>query len=198
MSSTARLTVLMEFWFSRFHRFGQLGLPVADNGRIPIVIRESNKVSQNTSLICWRRNINELISLVNRYGIRVDPVQWIIVLTGRDEGSGWPSGILLICKWYLSSVSILWNDFIETLFCVYRFIGAHCHLSADRTWSLSSTWIDRQYPANNQIKNTIFLNSILEYNSWGRWNAGACHQYHCTGTDTDGHYSRERSLVQFE
>lgn len=135
------------------------------------------------------KNINESISLVNRYGIRVDPVQWIIVLTGRDEGSGWPSGILLICKWFLSSICILWNDLTKTLFCVYRFIGAHYHLSADRTWSLSSTWICQQLSMINQIKNTI-LYSILEYNSWGRWNAGACHQYHCTGTDTDGHNSR--------
>lgn len=33
-----------------------------------------------------------------RYGIRVDPFQWFIVLTGRDEGSGVPSIILLLCN----------------------------------------------------------------------------------------------------
>lgn len=35
---------------------------------------------------------------INRYGIRVDPIQWFIVLTGRDEGAGLPSIILLLCK----------------------------------------------------------------------------------------------------
>lgn len=33
-----------------------------------------------------------------RYGIRVDPLQWFNVLTGQDEGAGFPSVILLICK----------------------------------------------------------------------------------------------------
>lgn len=32
-----------------------------------------------------------------RYGVRVDPVQWFVVLTGRDEGAGVPSIILLSC-----------------------------------------------------------------------------------------------------
>lgn len=33
-----------------------------------------------------------------KYGFRVDPVQWFIVLTGKDEGEGVPSVILVICK----------------------------------------------------------------------------------------------------
>lgn len=39
------------------------------------------------------------LSVINffRYGVRVDPVQWFIVLTGKDEGAGVPSIILLFC-----------------------------------------------------------------------------------------------------
>lgn len=33
-----------------------------------------------------------------KYGIRIDPMQWIIVLTGKGEGEGYPSLILLACK----------------------------------------------------------------------------------------------------
>lgn len=33
-----------------------------------------------------------------RYGIRVDPVQWFVVLTGRNEGQGHPSLLLILCK----------------------------------------------------------------------------------------------------
>jgi diacylglycerol O-acyltransferase 1 len=34
-----------------------------------------------------------------KYGFRVDPMQWFIVLTGRNEGdSSYPSIILGICK----------------------------------------------------------------------------------------------------
>lgn len=33
-----------------------------------------------------------------KYGIRIDPAQWIIVLTGSNEGEGHPSIILLLCK----------------------------------------------------------------------------------------------------
>lgn len=37
-----------------------------------------------------------LLENLIKYGIRVDPVQWFIVLTGRDEGSGVPSILLLL------------------------------------------------------------------------------------------------------
>lgn len=40
-----------------------------------------------------------------RYGIRVDPIQWFIVLSGRDEGAGFPSIILLICQWKLFNIT---------------------------------------------------------------------------------------------
>lgn len=33
-----------------------------------------------------------------RYGIRVDPVQWFTVLTGKGEGEGYPSLLLISCK----------------------------------------------------------------------------------------------------
>lgn len=35
-----------------------------------------------------------------RYGIRVDPVQWFTVLTGKGEGEGYPSVLLISCKYY--------------------------------------------------------------------------------------------------
>lgn len=37
-----------------------------------------------------------------KYGIRIDPLQWIIVITGRDEGEGYPSIILVVCELKIS------------------------------------------------------------------------------------------------
>lgn len=34
-----------------------------------------------------------------RYGIRVDPIQWLAVLGGRGEGSHWPALLLLACNY---------------------------------------------------------------------------------------------------
>lgn len=44
----------------------------------------------------------------SRYGIRVDPVQWFIVLTGQDEGAGdsAPSIILLLCMYELHTYKL--------------------------------------------------------------------------------------------
>lgn len=39
-----------------------------------------------------------LLENLLKYGIRIDPLQWIVVITGRDEGEGFPSVILVICK----------------------------------------------------------------------------------------------------
>lgn len=39
-----------------------------------------------------------LLENLIKYGIRVDPIQWFIVLSGRDEGTGVPTIILLLCK----------------------------------------------------------------------------------------------------
>ncbi|XP_063702769.1 diacylglycerol O-acyltransferase 1 [Culicoides brevitarsis] len=66
------------------------------------------------SLFSWSSNFNNFTGLVNwgfllltiggfrlllenfiKYGIRIDPMQWIIVLTGEGEGEGYPSLILL-------------------------------------------------------------------------------------------------------
>lgn len=44
MSSTARLSVLMEFGLSRFHRSGQLGLSAIDHGRLQVTVGKSIKV----------------------------------------------------------------------------------------------------------------------------------------------------------
>jgi hypothetical protein len=45
-------------------------------------------------------NIDFLYSELFRYGIRVDPEQWLIVLTGRHEGGAdHPSVILLMCMY---------------------------------------------------------------------------------------------------
>lgn len=67
------------------------------------------------SLFSWSSGFHNFTGLVNwgfllltmsgfrlllenllKYGIRVDPFQWFIVLTGRDEGAGVPSIILLL------------------------------------------------------------------------------------------------------
>lgn len=69
------------------------------------------------SLFSWSSNFNNFAGLVNwgfllltiggfrlllenfiKYGIRIDPMQWFVVLMGRDGGSGYPSLILLACK----------------------------------------------------------------------------------------------------
>lgn len=66
------------------------------------------------SLFSWSSNFNNFAGLVNwgfllltiggfrlllenfiKYGIRIDPWQWVVVLTGRDGGSGYPSLILI-------------------------------------------------------------------------------------------------------
>lgn len=47
-------------------------------------------------------NVDFLYSGIFRYGIRVDPEQWLIVLTGRHEGGAdHPSVILLMCTYRL-------------------------------------------------------------------------------------------------
>lgn len=33
-----------------------------------------------------------------KYGIRIDPIQWVYVLTGKNEGEGFSSLILIGCK----------------------------------------------------------------------------------------------------
>jgi len=46
-----------------------------------------------------------LYSELFRYGIRVDPEQWLIVLTGRHEGGAdHPSVILIMCMYLLFSI----------------------------------------------------------------------------------------------
>ncbi|XP_053693827.1 diacylglycerol O-acyltransferase 1 [Sabethes cyaneus] len=67
------------------------------------------------SLFSWSSGFNNFTGLVNwgfllltmggfrlvlenfiKYGIRVDPVQWFVVLTGRNEGEGYPSLLLIV------------------------------------------------------------------------------------------------------
>ena len=56
-------------------------------------------------------NIDFLYSELFRYGIRVDPEQWLIVLTGRHEGGAdHPSVILIMCMYLLFS---LYKPFIQ-------------------------------------------------------------------------------------
>lgn len=70
------------------------------------------------SLFSWSSKFNNFTGLVNwgfllltmggfrlllenfiKYGIRIDPMQWIVVITGMDGEPGHPSLILLACKW---------------------------------------------------------------------------------------------------
>lgn len=69
------------------------------------------------SLFSWSSKFNNFTGLVNwgfllltiggfrlllenfiKYGLRIDPWQWFVVLTGRDGGAGYPALILLACK----------------------------------------------------------------------------------------------------
>lgn len=70
------------------------------------------------SLFSWSSNFSDFSGLVNwgfllltmggfrlllenfiKYGFRVDPVQWLIVLTGKNEGDAtYPSVVLVACK----------------------------------------------------------------------------------------------------
>ena len=55
-------------------------------------------------LVCFV-NVDFLYSELFRYGIRVDPEQWLIVLTGRHEGGAdHPSVILIMCMYLLFSL----------------------------------------------------------------------------------------------
>lgn len=40
-----------------------------------------------------------------RYGIRINPIQWYIVLSGKNEGNGHPALLLSICELILLFVS---------------------------------------------------------------------------------------------
>lgn len=42
MPQTKRFIIFMELWFPQFHRFGKLGIPVANHERIPIAFGESS------------------------------------------------------------------------------------------------------------------------------------------------------------
>jgi diacylglycerol O-acyltransferase-1 len=49
-----------------------------------------------------------------KYGFRIDPREWFIVLTGRDEGdSSYPSVVLAMCKLitFLKNVKFIINIF---------------------------------------------------------------------------------------
>lgn len=49
-----------------------------------------------------------VIVLNYRYGLRVNPLEWIIVLTGYNEGdrSQYPSVILIVCEYFQRSSSV--------------------------------------------------------------------------------------------
>lgn len=99
------------------------------------------------SLFSWSSNFNDFSGLVNwgfllltmggirlllenfiKYGFRVDPMQWFIVLTGRNEGdTTYPSIVLGLCKNGFCSppaelITITWPC---------RFFGSSCDMSAD-------------------------------------------------------------------
>lgn len=105
MSSAERLAIFMEFRIPQFHRFSELGLSSTYHERTSIAFGESNQVSISSGTPrfriwwCFPTNFRHFLSAFDRYGIRVDPVQWFIVLSGRDEGAGVPSIILLVCKY---------------------------------------------------------------------------------------------------
>lgn len=83
------------------------------------------------SLFSWSSDFQNFTGLVNwgfllltmggvrlllenfiKYGIRIDPAQWIIVLTGSNEGEGHPSIILLLCKYFYFKLHPNFNGFI--------------------------------------------------------------------------------------
>lgn len=49
-----------------------------------------------------------------KYGIRVDPIQWFVVMTGRDEGADYHSLVLLICKFCDNDN----NQFLSSYYCI--------------------------------------------------------------------------------
>lgn len=75
-------------------------------------------------------NFDILYSELFRYGIRVDPEQWLIVLTGRHEGSAdHPSVILILCMYLLFSIykPYIYVLFVS-LFMQQTLITAHFHV----------------------------------------------------------------------
>lgn len=96
MSQAKRFSVFMDIRIRQFYRICQLGISAPFYGRIQTTPRKFYKVSnslRNTAkrLLCFMR--------CSRYGIRVDPIQWFYVLTGKDEGGAeHPSLVLLLCR----------------------------------------------------------------------------------------------------
>lgn len=171
-----------------------------------------------------RRNNKSIINifqLQNRYGIRVDPIQWFIVLTGRDEGAGMPSVILLVCKcasytrskerwhffffvrksFYKSIFFILFSDsLVPIVICLLIERGLSLVSSFIDLFSRQSVFENRKITKKKNKKQIHLLSvySVAEYYSRRRWYACTCHQYYCIGTDTDGHYSCKWNFIQFE
>ncbi len=98
MSQAKRFTVFMEFRLRQFHGSSELGIFTTYNGRFSFTTGEFTQVRDSSlkKIITFFFNSFELYYF--RYGIRVDPIQWIIVLTGKNEGEGYPSIILVVCK----------------------------------------------------------------------------------------------------
>lgn len=101
------------------------------------------------SLFTWSSGFDNFTGLVNwgfllltmggfrlllenfiKYGIRIDPVQWFIVLTGKDEGVGYPSIILMLCKFKVvfKFISILISFLITSILSLHRFNCSGDHL----------------------------------------------------------------------
>ena len=66
-----------------------------------------------------------------KYGIRIDPIQWFYVLTGKNEGQGIPSLILIACK--LEKIIDLLAA--HTNYSPFRLPGPRPHLPAGRKGS---------------------------------------------------------------
>ena len=104
------------------------------------------------SLFSWDSGFNDFTGLVNwgfllltmggfrlllenfiKYGIRIDPIQWFYVLTGKNEGQGIPSLILIACEFTKNkNIDLL---AAHTNYFLFRLPGPCPHLPAGRKGS---------------------------------------------------------------
>lgn len=144
------------------------------------------------SLFSWSSKFNNWTGLVNwgfllltmggfrlllenfiKYGIRIDPMQWFVVITGKDGAEpGFPSLILLTCKELLSWILSDFNWLCKTIF-FRRFCPSA---------SLFPGW-----------KGAVRWNTL-----WGRRNGRSHYQHRCARLNPNGCDSRARPSFQSE
>ena len=132
MSSTSRFPLLLVVRVRQFHRICQLGFPPPVYGWHALIPRKPSKVSSNTIMTSIMCELYLICCMFLRYGVRVDPVQWVTVLTG-EGGPDNATILMILCKHYerifIDIFQNFWNYRWIHYFCFFpRFICTCCNL----------------------------------------------------------------------